>query len=491
MSYCHSTRNMVAFPLSQVPVRPLEDFLDWVIDGAIQGERLISLFYRKNRTLCAVLADDSKGSLSVAMGEVKGDSYRSLTPSCPQAHLFERDIAERGGPTPEGHPWLKPVRFPLDGALGSSIGEMDFFQVQGEEVHEVAVGPVHAGVIEPGHFRFQCHGEIVLHLEISLGYQHRGLERVFTGARSVRQAIVAESVSGDCAAGHAGAYCGAVEALSSCEVEPKAWAVRCIAQELERIACHIGDLGAMAGDVGYLPTSSFCGRIRGDVLNLTALLCGNRFSRGLFRPGGVLWDIDEGIASSLIERMTKIRSEARDAIGLLWTTPTVMARFENTGMLSPLDCESLGLVGPAARACGSLRDVRYSLPYWSYRPYPMKMAVEKGGDVLSRARVRWMEIENSFDYIESLLSDLPDSPIMSSVGAPEPSSMVISMTEGWRGEIVHVAVTDEFGLVEDYRILDPSFHNWTGLAMSMRNRGISDFPLCNKSFNLSYCGFDL
>lgn len=488
---CSATRNMVPIPLSQIPVVPMDDLLEWVSDGIVQGERLVSLFYRKDRTICAVLADDSKGSLSVAMGEVEGDSYRSLTPICPQVHLFERDVAERGGPKPQGHPWLKPVRFPQGGALGDVIGEMDFFSLQGDEVHEVAVGPVHAGVIEPGHFRFQCHGEIVLHLEISLGYQHRGLERAFLGSPSVGQAIVAESVSGDCTAGHGGAYCGAIEALSSCEVEPKACAIRCIAQELERIACHIGDLGALAGDVGYLPTSSFCGRIRGDVLNLTALICGNRFSRGLFRPGGALWDLDDAMVASLLERMDKIRSEARDAIGLLWTTPTVMARFENTGMLSPLDCESLGLVGPAARACGSLRDVRFSFPYWSYRPYPMKIAVEKGGDVLSRARVRWMEIENSFDYIESLLADLPDSPIKSPVGDLERSSMVVSMTEGWRGEIVHVAVTDELGSVEDYRIVDPSFHNWTGLAMSMRNRGISDFPLCNKSFNLSYCGFDL
>lgn len=491
MSRCLSTGNMESFPISQVPVLPWDDFLDWIVDGVVQGERLISLFHRQDDIVCSVLADDSRGRLSVAMGRFDGRFYRALTPVCPQAHMFERDMAERGGPVPEGHPWLKPVRFPGGGALGSSVGDMDFYRVRGEEVHEVAVGPVHAGVIEPGHFRFQCYGEVVLHLEISLGYQHRGVERLFEAPLSVGQAIAAESIAGDSTAGHAGAYCGAMEALARCEVEPRAWAVRCVAQELERVACHIGDIGAMAGDVGYLPTSSFCGRIRGDVLNLTASICGNRFSRGLFRPGGVLWDIDDSMAKDLLKSLARIRSEATDAIGLLWNCPTVMARFENTGVLSILDCESLGLVGPAARACGVTRDARHSFPYWFYRFRPIKVAVESGGDVLARARVRWSELENSFDYLEALLSDLPRSPVMASAGELEPSSMAVSITEGWRGEIVHVAVTDRTGKVEDYRVVDPSFHNWIGLATSMRNRGISDFPLCNKSFNLSYCGFDL
>ena len=173
----------------------------------------------------------------------------------------------------------------------------------GEEVHEVAVGPVHAGVIEPGHFRFQCHGETVFHLEISLGYQHRGVERALVGGPNPRTIHYIETLAGDTSIAHAIAYCRAVESLSDTRVPPRAQVIRGIALELERVANHIGDLGALAGDVGFLPTMSYCGRIRGDVLNMTAMLCGNRFGRGLVRPGGVAFDLDDESVQELTRRV--------------------------------------------------------------------------------------------------------------------------------------------------------------------------------------------
>jgi hypothetical protein len=232
--------------------------------------------------------------------------YPAVTPDRPLAHYFEREIFESCGLRPEGHPWLKPVRFPPG---GPAIGDADFFQVSGSEVHEVAVGPVHAGVIEPGHFRFNCHGERVLHLEISLGYQHRGVE---DAARwPDKRSDVAETLAGDTSTGHATAYCQAVEALAATPCSPRALSWRAVALELERIANHIGDLGALAGDVGFLPAAAYCGRLRGDALNLSALLCGSRLGRGWVRPGGVA---REPGAQVVAERKQRRAVAGRDRI---------------------------------------------------------------------------------------------------------------------------------------------------------------------------------
>ena len=280
-----------SFPLADCPVLPIESFRQEVVDGISAGGRLSAFFAYPGKSggmrLLAALARTGEGDVAVVSADV-GPEYASLTPDCPQAHLFEREIFEQWNIRPLGHPWLKPVRFPASQACGVT----DFFQMAGEEVHEVAVGPVHAGIIEPGHFRFQCHGETVYHLEISLGYQHRGVERAMLGGPKPRTIHYAETLAGDSTAAHTAAYCRAVEALGATRVPARGQFLRGLALELERVANHIGDLGALAGDVGFLPTMSYCGRIRGDVLNMTALLCGNRFGRGMVRPGGVAFDLD-------------------------------------------------------------------------------------------------------------------------------------------------------------------------------------------------------
>jgi Ni,Fe-hydrogenase III large subunit/Ni,Fe-hydrogenase III component G len=499
--------------LDQVPHRDLIRFRRFVLDAVADGWRVAAFFgapkSAKEVDLWAVLADDANGLLHVIKTSVTEESFPSLTSECPQVQGFEREIAEQWGLRPEGHPWLKPLRFHKSYRPGaevrqhavaeatqlasedSTIGVTDFYRVEGDEIHEVAVGPVHAGVIEPGHFRFQCHGEQVYHLEISLGYQHRGVERALIGGPNKRTIHYMETLAGDTSVGHATAYCQALEALANCRVPARAQAIRGIALELERLANHTGDLGALAADVGYLPTASFCGRLRGEFLNATALLCGSRLGRGLIRPGGVGFDLDDSRVHQLQTILNDALKDLTDSVSLLWDTPSVQGRFENTGAISPAICEQLGLVGPATRACGVARDVRSEFPTGIYRFSQIPVSTAETGDVFARAYVRWLEIQRSVGFIQDQLNALPGGPIKNKIGSLAPNLLVVSLTEGWRGEICHVAMTDAHGRFAHYKIVDPSFHNWMGLALALRNQQISDFPLCNKSFNLSYCGHDL
>jgi Ni,Fe-hydrogenase III large subunit len=479
------------------------EFQEAVVRGVDRGGR-VAAFFADARPggdrveLYAVLAHAGRGSLQLAKTVLDADAYAALTPVCPQVHLFEREMAEQYGVVPQGHPWLKPVRFQqpyrtsaTNAGTAPVIGVTDFYRVEGEEVHEVAVGPVHAGVIEPGHFRFQCHGETVFHLEISLGYQHRGVEKNLTGGPNKRSIHYMETLAGDTSIGHALAYCQNLETLAGCAVPLRAQILRGVALELERCANHTGDLGALAADVGYLPTASYCGRIRGDFLNLTALLCGSRFGRGFVRPGGVAFDVDAARKAQLLEQLENALRDLTSATDLLWETPSVLARFESTGPITAQACEELGLVGPAARACGMERDVRQDFPSGIYRFAQIPVSTWTTGDVFARAYVRRLEIQRSVAYIRNQLATLADGPIREECPSPVPDRLAVALVEGWRGEICHVALTDGAGRFARYKVVDPSFHNWTGLALALRDQQISDFPLCNKSFNLSYCGHDL
>jgi Ni,Fe-hydrogenase III large subunit len=448
--------------------------------------------------LVAILGDDQRGEMEATSTRVR-DRFPSLTPECPQAGPFEREIAEQCGVRPEGHPWLKPLRRhpPDHGQARAHAAEFDreaypYFRIEGEEIHEVAVGPVHAGVIEPGHFRFQAHGEEVLFLEIVLGYQHRGVERLLETLPPERAMLVAESIAGDTVIGHAEAYCGALEALGRCHKSPRAQAIRGCALELERLACHLGDLGALAGDIAFAPAAASLGRLRGECLNLLMLMSGNRFGRGLVRPGGVAFDVPPEMARDMGARLAVVRAEFAREADLLLENNSVQGRFEGVGVLGTPACEALGCVGPTARSAGVVRDVRHDHPYGVYRYHHIPVATVGGGDVAARAMLRRLEAERSFEFLIEQFATLPRGEIRAPASAGlAPSELAVAMSEGWRGEIVHVAITDESGRLRRWKVKDPSFHNWGALAEAMRGNSISDFPLCNKSFNLSYAGHDL
>ena len=433
------------------------------------------------------------------------DEYPSLTSECEKFHMFEREIAEQFGVRPKDHPWLKMVRYHenyrgKEDVFGNDYsvdipGNYPYFTVDGDSIHEVAVGPVHAGIIEPGHFRFQCAGEEVFSLEIQLGYQHRGAEKLLEqpGQPLNRLPVIAESIAGDTAIGHSLCHSQAIESLAGLEVAEGAKIVRTVALELERIANHIGDLGALSGDVAFNPPLNYFGRIRGEFLNLTLTMAGNRFGKGLIRPGGISFPVLDEQRRIMLDKIEDETPGIANVCDLLFSAHTVIARFEHTGTVPQPVAEKLGLVGYSGRASGLSYDARVSFPTEVYDQVEANTNERTVGDVYSRGNVRREEIMHSLRVIPQLLAkeiDAEPIPVPSSYTLA-PDSFVVTLNEAWRGEVSHCLLTDKEGSILRYKVKDPSFHNWTGLAMSLRNQGISDFPLCNKSFNLSYCGFDL
>ena len=360
--------------------------------------------------------------------------------------------------------------------LGGYVEPPAVAPLKGEAAHEVAVGPVHAGVIEPGHFRFQCVGENVYNLQIFLGYQHRGVEDAIVRADGhlPRQIALAETCAGDTSLAAATAFAEIIEARDGLRVSARDQALRRLLLELERIANHVGDLGALAGDVAFLPTASFCGRIRGDYLNLTALVCGNRFGRNAVVPGGLRVALTDETRAKILAGLHAAKRDLDAALKLMFESPSVCDRLDGTGVVPKDVAAQLGLVGVARRASDELN-----------------------GDVLARALIRRKEIEEAHEAIFELLSDSGKCPVESeklegSAGAASaaPFTAIVATIAAWRGPLVHAAVFDAHGAMRGYKIVDPSAHNWQGLAWALRGEQISNFPICNKSFNLSYCGTD-
>lgn len=444
-----------------------------------------------------VLLDDAEHRIMVtsfAMEYYDDIALPSLTALHPQMHPFEREITELYNVEFDSMPWNKPLRFPYNRRnRNSTMDNYPFYSIEGESLHEVNVGPIHAGIIEPGAFRFICNGENVLHLEIALGYQHRGVENEFSATTNrLRQTLLAESVAGDSAVSHAVAFAHAIEKLSH-RADKNLELERTVALELERMAMHIADTGALCTDVGYQLGQVACEALRTVTINTTQAWCGNRFGKGLIRPCGTNKPLTAEKVAMIIRNVEDVRRRYDEVKEDIKSSPTILARFEQCGLVPKAEMTRIGGVGMAARASGVKRDIRSSHPYAAYLDTPHESITKRQGDVMARLMVRCNEVLQSADNILRLLSTYspevkarPDYEI-----SLMPDALSIGLIEGWRGEICHVAITDKEGNIATYKVKDPSLHNWLGLAIAVRSEGISDFPINNKSFNLSYCGHDL
>lgn len=489
-------KNTSGIALSDIPQLDFDVFRNTLLELVEKNNCRISAFFVDDGLLYAVLTDPAERLFKVFSTRV-GSSYESLTDSLLALHWFEREIFEQNSIVPQGHPWLKPIRFE---ASTATAGVTDYFTMQGSAVHEVAVGPVHAGVIEPGHFRFQCMGEDVYHLEIELGYQHRGIEKMLIDAPEKLRTHLIETASGDSSIAYALAWDGVRSALAAHEREvltERAQILRTLALELERLANHIGDIGALAGDVAFLPTSSYCGRIRGEVLNMTAQLCGNRFGRNFITYDGVAFNLENHQLPALRDWFERTVADFKNAWQLLIDSPGVLDRFENTGFIDEKTMRKVGGVGVAARASGVNIDSRRDLGNIGvYDRLVWSSGLKHSGDVIARAKVRRWEIRESIRMVRALFTWLESTKSEISTHAVLPEKMksshlAVTAAEAWRGEVVICGISNADGNLKKVKIIDPSFHNWFALALALRGEQISNFPICNKSFNLSYCGHDL
>ncbi len=482
-----------------IPRVPLERLAESVVASCRSGGRLVLWFGRKmgqgtgpseDVRVYAVVADDANGLLGVAAADtVRGTVYPSMTPALAQASRFEREVFEQMEIVPRGHPRLEPLR--QHTALFDHGSTDD--RPSARTSHEIAVGPIHAGIIGPGHFRFTCRGETIDQLDVRLGYEHRGVEDLVTSARPNRVPLLIETIAGDASIAYATAHSELIEAQSGCGVSPRAEALRGIALEVERLANHVGDLGALAADIGFWAGSALFGRLRGEFLNTSMELTGNRYGRGFVRPGGVTRDLAPERAATILDRLKRVRVDLKRAVESELSAASVLNRFEATSSITLRQAIDHGFVGPIARASGLSIDVRHDHPSGIWRFAHIPLALGSGGSVLDRALLRRLESERSLAFLIEQIERLPEGAarVACPPGPPRRGDFAVALAESWRGEVALALIRAADGSIARFKVQDPSFHNWEALEIANREGAVSDFPVTNKSCNLSYCGHDL
>jgi Ni,Fe-hydrogenase III large subunit len=424
----------------------------------------------------------------------------SIARQVPAAAWYERELHDQYGIEITGHPDLRPLILhenwpdgvypmvdPVDHVPWSKR-DYRFLQVQGEGVAEVAVGPVHAGIIEPGHFRFSVIGDTVLHLELRHFYTHKAIEKLFQGRSASDAVMLAESVSGDNCFAHAVCYCQAVENACRIGVPPRASAIRLIGLELERLVCHISDIGGLCTDVGFAVAAAFAARLKESLLRASAKCCGTRYWRGIVVPGGLRFDLDSDRVAQLSQAVAQAYHDFSEIARMILETPSIQNRFETAGVLSGEAARDLAVVGPVARASGVNLDVRRDHPYGGYGQRQIEVPVTHYGDVMARARIRIAEATVSARLIQQSAIFLPDGSVLAPVASPG-DIQGFSAVESPRGELCYWIEARD-GRLTRCHLKSPSFQNWPAMPFAVAGNIIADFPLINKSFNLSYSGSD-
>lgn len=434
-------------------------------------------------------------------------SYQCLSNLMPAATWYERELHDMFGFVPEGHPDLRPLvlheSFPFEFhplrkkyAKDFQIrGKRDFEMMtsSGEGLYEVPVGPIHAGIIEPGHFRFSQAGEAMLQLDAKLFFTHRGIEKAVEGLTVDQAMPIIERICGACSVSNTLSFCQAVEKLSDAEVPRRAWLIRTLAQELERLYNHVGDTGNVCAGVGFSPIISMGARLKEYLQQLNESVTGNRFLRGLIVPGGVTMDVDDHMLDEIKDVLREVETTYKDMVHIMWEQANFLNRIQTTGIIKNKTAFDLAMVGVGARASGMTRDARKDMGYGIYDDFDFDVITEQSGDVEARIKVRIGEVYESIKIVKQVMKELrhnTSKDIRVDLGELKKLEGSWGITESPRGDNLHWLMLDEEGKIDRLFVRSASYPNWPALTVAVQGDIIPDFPLINKSFELCYACID-